>query len=252
MQGRCSGLRLRLLQQLAAAHDFAMFCELLRAPQLPSPERPPEAGEDWDARVQRSWCGSSAGGSSFGASTWGSDWVDLEDMSSLLDGPLVIDAEMEQPDGSTCRTKLTRTRRLGAGTSGECFLAEDEAGMLVAAKLAFARQDVIQQEARVMQRLNHPHVVRYLGTARHATDFYLLMEYVEGGSLGGYVTSRHPTGVPEDLLRTFGHQLIEAVHFLHGCGIIHGDLKAVSHVLNVLAFSMFLARLGYGMPRSPL
>ena len=71
-----------------------------------------------------------------------------------------------------------------------------------------------------MQRLSHRHIVQYLGTATdpHGGN-YLLMEFVAGGSLGTLLRNSYPSGLPLPLLRPLSCQLLDAVHFLHACGV---------------------------------
>src|SRR5687767_2169544 len=79
---------------------------------------------------------------------------------------------------------------IGRGGMGTVFLAEDQHRRKVAIKtlaaLDRARTSEIKElldEARVLERLTHPHVVKLLEIGRDTTLPYLVMEYVHGEQL---------------------------------------------------------------------
>ncbi|MGH2509804.1 MAG: serine/threonine protein kinase, partial [Ktedonobacteraceae bacterium] len=81
-------------------------------------------------------------------------------------------------------------RRIGSGSFGEVYLAEHmEHGTQVALKLLHAHLtdeaviDSFQQEARLLSRLVHPHIVHALDYGLEGDIPYLVMEYARQGSL---------------------------------------------------------------------
>ena len=81
-------------------------------------------------------------------------------------------------------------------------------------------------EIQILARLQHPHILALLdsGTTEEASPrpFYV-MPYVEGESLRERLTREGPLPVPEALrlVRETG----EALHYAHGQGLIHRDVK---------------------------
>ena len=86
---------------------------------------------------------------------------------------------------------LVVDRLLGAGGMGEAWLARDEAsGDEVVIKAirtldedperAAAFRSRLRREAKVLQRLDHPHVVRALDVLEDDDEFRLVLEHVDG------------------------------------------------------------------------
>lgn len=150
-----------------------------------------------------------------------------------------------------------RGRRLGAGTSGEVYVARSQetstpgGGLLaragstiataaapsleIAAKLMQRRGEAakaaLREEIRLMKLLSHTHVVRYLtfatgsGLNRKLKDDYILMEFCAGGSVGQLLRARGGAGLPSAQLHEYGVQLLRGLDFLHENMVIHRDLK---------------------------
>ncbi|MBU8896692.1 serine/threonine protein kinase [Corallococcus sp. H22C18031201] len=124
---------------------------------------------------------------------------------------------------------------LGAGTFGAVYLVEKE-GQRFAMKLAMHRAssgDAEQADARLVRELvclvqvsGHPNVVRVHAHGRwpDATRgwLYVVLDYVEGYTLGEWVERTHPTA--HEVARVFG-KLAGALAHLHSRGVFHRDLK---------------------------
>jgi serine/threonine protein kinase len=124
--------------------------------------------------------------------------------------------------------------RLGEGGMGTVYLAHDPAldrrVALKVLRLPAAEARVTAtlarrflREARSAARINHPHVVTVYAVGEHANKPYLVMEYVEGGSLAdalrreGPMPWRDATAAVRDALR--------ALAASHARGVIHRDIK---------------------------
>ena len=83
-------------------------------------------------------------------------------------------------------------------------------------------------EAEAVARLQHPNIVQIHEVGEQDGVYYLVLEYVDGGSL-----DRQLAGTPREPRSTAGmiETLARAVHHAHGRGILHRDLKPA----NVLA-----------------
>lgn len=90
----------------------------------------------------------------------------------------------------------------------------------------------LQHEIQLLQTLDHPHVVKYLGKIhdRPSTQIYILMEYCDGGDLGNYLehTVRKGFPLPEDTILLWLSQLVDALHYCHQLPsgkVFHRDIK---------------------------
>ncbi|MCM2334504.1 MAG: serine/threonine protein kinase, partial [Anaeromyxobacteraceae bacterium] len=124
-------------------------------------------------------------------------------------------------------------RLIGRGRMGAVYLAIDEALLRPTAikVLAWAveearGQDPVQwflSEARLVARINDPHVVQIYGAARHGESFYIAMEYVQGESTEALLAAsgRLQPEVATDILVQAARALLAA----HRSGVVHRDVK---------------------------
>jgi predicted Ser/Thr protein kinase len=122
-------------------------------------------------------------------------------------------------------------KELGSGAMGAVYKAKDDRnGQYVAIKFiapGLGENDRIfqrfEREAKMLQQLKHPNIVKRIGTGKfHKTPFYI-MEYVEGKTLGQVLEDRKY--LPWDEVVEIGKQVASALHHAHSYGIIHRDLK---------------------------
>jgi hypothetical protein len=127
--------------------------------------------------------------------------------------------------------------RLGSGGMGTVYRARDtRSNIHVALKLlkdeVAEDSDVVrrfEQEARTLQQLDHPHIVKLLayGVEEDGTH-YIAMELVEGESLA-HRLRRGP--LPEDELRRIGVAVAAALEAAHAQRIVHRDIKPANILL---------------------
>jgi serine/threonine protein kinase len=77
-------------------------------------------------------------------------------------------------------------------------------------------------EARTLERLDHPAIVRFCASGEEDGTPYLVMEYVEGSTLAE-VLARGPLTL--DRVVAMGRRLAEALAHAHHVGIVHRDVK---------------------------
>ncbi len=135
-------------------------------------------------------------------------------------------------------------RPLGEGGMGSVYLARDEAlNRSVAIKVlrsgeknaesaraAAGRAKRFLREAQAAAGLNHPNVVAIFTASRHAGTPYLVMEFVEGGSLADELRRSGP--MP---WRNAAQALADALRALaaaHRAGIVHRDIKPANLLLS--------------------
>ncbi|KQK05075.1 mitogen-activated protein kinase kinase kinase 17 [Brachypodium distachyon] len=120
----------------------------------------------------------------------------------------------------------TRVRTLGRGASGaEVFLAADDAsGELFAVKSASAAARgaaaTLRREQGIMAGLRSPNVLSCIGgRGGHDGSYQLFLEFAPGGSLadGGRLEER--------AVRAYAADVATGLAYLHGVGLVHGDVK---------------------------
>src|ERR687886_2087365 len=80
-----------------------------------------------------------------------------------------------------------------------------------------------EQEFRAASRLDHPNIVRALDFGDTGTCPYLVMEYVEGESLGQKI--QREGRLPEAEAIRLIAQVAQGLHRAHKLGLIHRDVK---------------------------
>jgi len=83
------------------------------------------------------------------------------------------------------------------------------------------------REARTIAELHHPHILPLIEFGDEQGILYLVMPFIEGGALTGYL--RHSQPDINDVATIF-LQLLDAVEYAHDEGLIHRDIKS-SNVL---------------------
>jgi len=135
------------------------------------------------------------------------------------------------PEGvATLRYRLVR--EIGRGATATVYLARDEAlDLSVALKILHPQLAATRRAeslgrflagARLLAGLRHPGVVAVYDVDEPARA--LAMEWIAGGTLRARLAT-HPDGLPADELAATGRGLLATLAFLHGEGIVHGDLK---------------------------
>jgi serine/threonine protein kinase len=135
---------------------------------------------------------------------------------------------------------------LGAGGMGTVYKARDtQLERLVALKLlhkdlsGVADNDAqLQQEARVAASVNHPNVVQIFSLGMDHSQFYVVMELIDYGSLDDLIESQGR--VPEHQMLDIGIQIARGLRAAHRKGLIHRDVKPA----NILFVDEQAAKIG--------
>jgi tRNA A-37 threonylcarbamoyl transferase component Bud32 len=114
------------------------------------------------------------------------------------------------------------SRKLGAGAMGSVYAAWDaRLEREVALKVLHLESDDLLREARLLARLNHPHVVTVHEVLSWNGRIVLVMEYARGRSLREWLTSPRS---PAEILEVFS-QCADGLGAAHAAGVIHRDFK---------------------------
>ena len=82
----------------------------------------------------------------------------------------------------------------------------------------------------ILQRLDHPNIVRYLGTERTAEHLDIFLEFVPGGSLACLLAKFG--AFHEGVIRMYTRQLLLGLHYLHQHRHMHRDIKGANILLD--------------------
>ena len=126
--------------------------------------------------------------------------------------------------------------RLGAGSIGEVYLAEDtRLGRQVALKFLPAsyqydpdRRARFLKEARAASALRSPNIAAIYDIDEHEGAIFIVMEYVEGESLTAKA-ERGPVSVREAV--DIAVQVADAMAEAHSLGIVHADIKSSNLII---------------------
>jgi serine/threonine protein kinase len=144
-------------------------------------------------------------------------------------------------------------RELGRGATASVYLARDPfAGRLVAIKMfrhAGADTDLFSgkhraaflNEAALVGRLQHPHIVQMLDAAVEREYSYIVMELVEGGTLAQYASVENLLPLEKAVEVVF--KASRALEFAHRHGVIHRDIKP-ANILVTPSFDVKLSDFG--------
>ena len=139
---------------------------------------------------------------------------------------------MQELVGHTLLRRYRVETFLGRGGMAEVYKAWDaKRATFVAIKLlnedlaedfVFLRR--FAREAQALGRLEHPHIVRFLGFEEAPGMAFMVMEYIEGLTLRRYLNL---LGRPLTLPEALGvlQPVCSALHFAHQMGVYHCDVK---------------------------
>src|SRR5579875_497767 len=125
---------------------------------------------------------------------------------------------------------------LGTGGFAEVYLGEhvylntQAAIKVLQTCLEAGEQENFLNEARMIARLIHPHIVRVLDFGVEQGILYLIMDYAPNGTL----RQRFPRGIPQSPLTILPYikQIASALDYAHEQHLIHRDVKPENMLLN--------------------
>lgn len=160
-----------------------------------------------------------------------------EEVRGEVEGLLAADDSGKQLPGAFVNPALAPGQSLdhfeilaacGQGTGGAVYRARDQrTGHVVALKVfpPFLTPELRRRnlkETRAVSVLHHPHVVALEEAGRSADRDYLVMEFIEGRTLGEAIPEG---GIPIEQALRFGRMIAQGLSAAHSVGIIHRDLK---------------------------
>ncbi|KAG6553054.1 hypothetical protein Mapa_005391 [Marchantia paleacea] len=135
----------------------------------------------------------------------------------------------------TLNDKYLLGDEIGKGAYGRVYKGLDlENGDFVAIKQVslenIPSEDLasIMQEIDLLKNLNHKNIVKYQGSFKTKTHLYIILEYVENGSLANIIKPNKFGAFPESLVAVYIAQVLEGLVYLHEQGVIHRDIKGAN------------------------
>ncbi len=163
----------------------------------------------------------------------------MQDHAPVIDAPLHDVATARTiDDGDEIAPGLRALHKLGESNTHEVFIAWDEARYtVVAAKLLLphvaeddrARRD-LANEGALLRAMDHPVLPRCFGVNLETDRPYIVLEYVDGPRLSTVIRRQRLLGVEQvvPLLQ----QVTAALHYLHGKGLVHLDVKPKNVIMS--------------------
>ncbi|XP_062614294.1 calpain-9-like [Saccostrea cucullata] len=127
--------------------------------------------------------------------------------------------------------------RLGAGGCGAVYLARSNETKKYCAlkkieldeKRKNRTKEAVQKEARILEKLKHPHIVSYHESFfdEHEHFLYIVQDYCDGGNLDDKIkeAANKKKHFEEKQIMNWFVQTLMAVQYIHSNKILHRDLK---------------------------
>ncbi|AGD92578.1 putative serine threonine-protein kinase [Megavirus lba] len=137
---------------------------------------------------------------------------------------------------------------LGSGGFSKVYLGIDiDTGENVAIKKIPLKQDKISSqelmnklsiEIEIMQKLDHPNIVKYYDVYKNNKYWFIIMEYCNAGTLGKVIEYNEMSSKNdihfdrEENSHYYLHQLVSALEYIINLGYIHRDIKPLNVLLS--------------------
>ncbi len=151
-------------------------------------------------------------------------------------GAVPVDSKSDRRRNARKRapSELGEWRRgeiIGQGAYGRVYMGLNlETGEMMAVKQVATNSDPqelqdLQDEINVMKTLSHEHIVRYLGAQwdDKTRELFIFTEWVPAGSLVDIL--KKFGRLTETIARTYTHQILLGLQYLHNNDVIHLDIK---------------------------
>ena len=107
-----------------------------------------------------------------------------------------------------------------------------------------SRKKSILREAKILSKLKHSNIVKFLTTIETPTLYNLVFEHVSGCSLKDYLYSRSARKIEEYQASLILTQILQALEFCHSIGVSHRDIKLENvlleenHIVKLIDFGL--------------
>ena len=134
-------------------------------------------------------------------------------------------------------------KSIGKGNFGEVFLTQKQGYPQYYATKKMERRKCevppllnrLINEIRILTSVKHPNIVKYIDLKKTKNHWYLITEFISGGSLTDILhkyMAMYQRPFSEDIVQHIMRQIVSAVQYLHFNRIIHRDLKLDNILVN--------------------
>ena len=92
------------------------------------------------------------------------------------------------------------------------------------------RRDALK-ETTILKALQNQYIVRYVTHFSDRKQINIIMEYCDGGDLGGYMKRQMGHNLSESKIWKFFIQICLGIQYLHSRKILHRDIKTINMFL---------------------
>ncbi|KAF2977394.1 hypothetical protein EK904_006492 [Melospiza melodia maxima] len=129
------------------------------------------------------------------------------------------------------KTKYIDFVQVGQGGFGTVYKATDPATGDVKMPLRRrSRKELLVNEIQIMKENRHPNIVNYIDSYLVNEDLWLVMEYVDGGTLTSVLVR---VLMEEGMIAAISKECLKALDFLHSKNVIHRDVKSDNILLGM-------------------
>ncbi|TID17397.1 calcium/calmodulin-dependent protein kinase [Venturia nashicola] len=132
-----------------------------------------------------------------------------------------------QPESYDKKTKYRFGKTLGAGTYGIVREADGPHGKcavkIILKKNVKGNEQMVYDEMDMLQRMKHPHIVKFHEWFESKDKWYIVTELATGGELFDRICEKGKF-TEKDAAETI-RQVLDAVDYLHERNVVHRDLK---------------------------
>jgi serine/threonine-protein kinase len=147
-------------------------------------------------------------------------------------------------------------RELGRGGMGVVYLALDQRqGHVVALKTILPATQAgspeverFLREARILQQLNHPHIVAFREMGESCGQFFFAMDFVQGEDADSLLRRSGPLPIRRAV--AIVAQALEGLAWAHQLGFVHRDVKPANLLLASAEGGDFVKILDFGLART--
>ncbi|CAB3397587.1 unnamed protein product [Caenorhabditis bovis] len=136
-------------------------------------------------------------------------------------------------DSSDPRHDLKDFKQIGEGSTGivEAAYKISTRQIVAVKKMNLKKQqrrELLFNEVSILREYHHPNIVQLFSSHLVNDELWVVMEFMEAGSLTDIVTA---TRMTEPQIATISKQVLGALEFLHSRRVIHRDIKSDSILL---------------------
>jgi len=111
----------------------------------------------------------------------------------------------------------------------------------------YIKLHLLEREIKIMKQLKHDHILPLIEVFESKESIYLVLELVQGGELFDKIVEKG--NYSEKDASNIVKQILEAVKYLHGHGVVHRDLKPENLLCSETASNIHIYVADFGLSR---